>query len=81
MDRSFKRILARAGLSSVFHFHDLRHTCATLLLAAGVHVKAVAERLGHSSIRQALETSTHVLPAMEEWILSVQQDVFFPSLP
>ncbi len=31
-------------------FHDLRHTCATLLLAAGVPIKVVSERLGHSAI-------------------------------
>jgi integrase len=37
--RHYKIRLKRAGLSPTFHFHDLRHACATLLLNQGVHVK------------------------------------------
>jgi Phage integrase family len=37
------------GLPDI-RFHDLRHTCATLLLTKGVHPKIVSEMLGHSSI-------------------------------
>ena len=43
--RNYKRVLARAGLPSTFRLYDLRHTCATLLLLAGVHPKVVSERL------------------------------------
>ena len=42
-------------------FHDLRHTHATLALAAGVHPKVVSERLGHASITITLDTSTNKL--------------------
>ncbi len=63
--RNYKRILAQAGLPDKFRLYDLRHTCATLLLLAGVHPKIVSERLGHSSIRETLDTYSHVLPSMQ----------------
>ncbi|MBA3619255.1 MAG: tyrosine-type recombinase/integrase [Acidothermales bacterium] len=46
--------------------HDLRHTHATLALAAGVHPKVVQERLGHSSIAVTLDTYSHAIPALQE---------------
>lgn len=46
-------------------FHDLRHTCASLLLSAGVHPKVVQERLGHSSIRVTLDKYSHLMPNMQ----------------
>ena len=46
-------------------FHDLRHTAATLLLAADVHPKVVQERLGHAQIGMTLGTYSHVLPSMQ----------------
>ena len=45
---SFKPVLVRAGLPDI-RLHDLRHTCATLLLLADQPAKVVSERLGHSS--------------------------------
>lgn len=47
-------------------FHDLRHTCATLLLQAGVHPKVVSEMLGHSTVTITLDTYSHVLPSMQQ---------------
>lgn len=62
----FKNILlVRAGISSNFRFHDLRHTHATWLLEAGVNVKVVSERLGHANIRITLDTYAHVLKTMQ----------------
>ena len=46
--------------------YDVRHTCATLLLAAGVNPKIVSERLGHSSVVLTLNTYSHALPGMQE---------------
>ncbi len=60
----FKRLLARAKLPEKTRFHDIRHTCATLLLAQGVHPKFVQELLGHASISITLDIYSHVLPAM-----------------
>ena len=46
--------------------YDLRHTCATLLLAANAHPKIVSERLGHSSVMLTMDTYGHVLPTMQD---------------
>jgi len=59
----FERILKRAGLPHI-RFHDLRHTCATLMLCEGVHIKIVQELLGHADITITLNTYSHVLPSM-----------------
>ena len=62
--RAWLPVQARAGLAGV-RFHDLRHTCATLLLIANVHPKVVQERLGHASIEITLNTYSHFVPAMQ----------------
>ncbi len=61
----FKVALVRAGLPSTIRPYDLRHTCATLLLKDGEHIKVVSERLGHSNVRITLEIYVHVLPGMQ----------------
>jgi integrase len=48
-------VKAKAGLPKA-RLHDLRHTCATLLLLANVHPKVVSERLGHANIEITLNT-------------------------
>jgi integrase len=63
IQRSFRPLLEKAGLPRV-RFHDLRHTCATILLARGVHAKFVQELLGHATIAITLDTYSHVLPGM-----------------
>jgi integrase len=52
---AFWRHVAAATLPRI-RFHDLRHTHATLALAAGVHPKVVSERLGHASVVITLDT-------------------------
>lgn len=66
----FKRILRNAGVSEEVRFHDLRHTHATQLLKAGVDIKTVSERLGHTNIRITLDTYTHVLPSMKDNLIT-----------
>ncbi len=61
--RSFAPLLKRAGLPPV-RFHDLRHTCATLLFERGVHPKYVQELLEHANIAITLDTYSHVIPGM-----------------
>jgi integrase len=68
---SFLKVLGRAKLldesgRAQIRFHDLRHTCATLLLSAGENAKVVSERLGHSSIKITLDTYAHVMPGMQD---------------
>jgi integrase len=55
--------LIRAGQPNI-RFHDLRHTCATLLLSRGVHAKVVQELLGYATIPITLDNYSHVLPGM-----------------
>jgi integrase len=62
----FKPALVRAGLPAETRFHDLRHTCASLLLMADVNPKIVAERLGHAKIQTTLDVYSHVLPTMQK---------------
>jgi integrase len=45
-------------------FHDLGHTCATLLLTKGVHPKIISEMLGHASSAIRLDTYSHVIPGL-----------------
>src|SRR5829696_8490988 len=63
--RSFEPLLEKAGLPAI-RFHDLRHTCATLLLSSNVNPKIVSEMLGHATIAITLDTYSHVLPNMQE---------------
>ena len=71
--RYWKPLLRRAGLPDV-RFHDLRHTCATLLLMKGVHPKIVSEMLGHSSVSITLDVYSHVIPGMGEAAAEAMED-------
>lgn len=63
--KSFYRLLDDLGLPRI-PLHGLRHTMATLMLAAGEHPKVVSERLGHSSPSFTLTVYSHVMPGMHE---------------
>jgi integrase len=71
--RSFKPLLEWAGLPEI-RFHDLRHTCATLLLGRGVHPKLVQELLGHATIAMTLDTYSHFLPSMGDQTARAMED-------
>ena len=74
LQRHFKALLERAGLPKSTRFHDLRHTCATLLLRQGVHAKYVQELLGHADIRLTLNVYSHVLPDMGDAAAGAMDD-------
>jgi integrase len=61
---SFWPLLQRAGLPHM-RFHDLRHSCASILLAENVNPKVVQEMLGHSSIAVTMDVYSHTLPTMQ----------------
>ena len=71
--RSFTLLLKRARLPQI-RFHDLRHTCATLLLSRNVHPKYVQELLGHANIAITLDTYSHVLPGMGDHATRAMED-------
>lgn len=61
----FRPAAARAGVPDT-RWHDLRHTCVSLLIAQGGHPKVVMERLGHSSITVTLDRYGHLFPALDD---------------
>jgi integrase len=71
--RSFKQLLNRAELPQI-RFHDLRHTCATLLLTRNVNPKIVSEMLGHATIAITLDTYSHVLPNMRNQAAAAMEE-------
>jgi integrase len=66
-------LLQQAKLPQI-RFHDLRHTCATLLLSKNVNPKVVSEMLGHATIAITLDTYSHVLPTMLESAAKAMED-------
>ena len=64
LGRYFRPVLKEADLPAI-RLHDLRHTCATILLMAGKHPKYVQELLGHASISITLDTYSHVIEGMD----------------
>lgn len=65
LSAGFVRAATAAGLEGA-RLHDLRHSFATTLLAAGVNVKVVSEALGHSKTAFTMDVYAHVLPTMGE---------------
>ena len=74
LTRKLERVIERAGLPRI-RFHDLWHTCATLLLSKGVHPKFVQELLGHATISITLDRYSHVIPAMGDQTKKAMEDV------
>jgi len=73
--RSCAPLLQRAGLPRI-RFHDLRHTCAKLLLSRNVHPKYVQELLGHATVAITLDTYSHVIRGMGDHTARAMEDVF-----
>ncbi|MGH2680545.1 MAG: site-specific integrase [Actinomycetota bacterium] len=74
----FRRRLRDAGLPLV-RFHDVRHAHATLLLADGYPLKAISERLGHSTIGITGDLYAHVTPALASEAVRRLDTIFGPA--
>jgi integrase len=72
--RSFRPLLAKAALPASTRLHDLRHSCATLLLGRGVHPKIVQELLGRATVAMTLDKYSHYLPSMGNQASSTMGD-------
>ena len=70
----FHEALAEAGLRRV-RFHDLRHSCATLLLVQGVSPRVVMEVLGHSEIALTMNAYSHVVPELQRDVAQRMQAI------
>jgi integrase len=78
---AFQERLRRAGLPPM-RFHDLRHSCASLLLAQGVSARVVMETLGHSTIATTMNVYSHVMPSlMQESADAMDRALSVPSSP
>jgi integrase len=60
----FKRHLKAAGLPDM-RWHDLRHSCASIVLAGNIHTRTIMETLGHSQISTTMNTYSHVIPDLQ----------------
>lgn len=75
LTKNMQRAMRAAGVP-VIRFHDLRHTFATLALAARVPFKVVSEMLGHKSVKLTLDTYAHTLPGMHESAVEALETAF-----
>lgn len=73
VNRHFKPLLRRAGLPDI-RWHDLRHSCFTLLLSRGVHPKYVQHLAGHASIQLTLDRYSHWMPTMGKHAASAMDE-------
>jgi integrase len=79
-DLLFKRFVRpaidAANLPPNLRLHDLRHSCAALLIELGAHPKAIQERLGHSSITVTMDVYGHLFPAINEALTDRLDEIF-----
>ncbi len=78
--RHFVPAVRRARLEPL-RFHDLRHTCAALLIAQGSHPKEIQERLGHSTIRLTFDRYAHLLPSLDDRLRDGLEAAYQASMP
>lgn len=72
--RVFDRAIASAGVPRI-RIHDLRHSCASLLISEGISIVAVSHRLGHKNIEQTLNTYSHMMPRDNEKMLAALEGI------
>jgi integrase len=78
--RVFAPAVRRTRLTG-FRFHDLRHTYAALMVAAGAHPKYLQAQMGHSSIRVTLDLYGHLFPDANRGVLASLDAITAPSTP
>jgi integrase len=71
---TFQRHLMDAGLPRK-RFHDLRHTCASLLLASDESPLVVSRMLGHHSVAFTLDTYGHLMPGQGEAVADRMEEL------
>lgn len=76
VQRDFQTICTKAGIGK-WHPHELRHSAASLMLAAGVPIQVVSDVLGHSSIRMTADVYGHILQPQREEAAAALAGVLF----
>lgn len=74
MTRAFDKAIAAAGVPRI-RIHDLRHSCASLLISEGISIVAVSHRLGHKNIEQTLNTYSHMMPRDNDKMLAALEGI------
>jgi integrase len=74
--RYVRPAVLKAGLPEGLRVHDLRHTCASILIGLGAHPKVIQERLGHSSIMVTMDVYGHLFPSLNEALTERLDEVF-----
>jgi integrase len=74
-----KRVSLITGEAGLGHWsiHELRHTCASLLIAAGAPLEAVSDQLGHASLHVTKDVYVHMLPGSREKTSKAMEDLLF----
>ena len=80
MTRRLQRLLQDAELPRLT-FHGLRHSCASLLVARGVHPRIVMETLGHSRSAMTMEVYAHVSPSVQREAADAMDEMFGEGRP
>jgi len=65
VNKQLASALKRAGINERYTFHSIRHSAATMLMAAGVSPKVVADRLGHFSAGFTLDRYVHAVEGLD----------------
>jgi integrase len=79
-DIDFERmVLAVTGTMPEIRFHDLRHSCASILLAQNVHPRVIMEILGHSEIGTTMNLYAHVIPEVQESAMQLLSQALAPK--
>ncbi len=73
----FSNFIKRNNLPQI-HLHSLRHTNATLLIAAGVDLRTVSKRLGHSNMTTTSNVYTHAIKTADERAADTLADILNP---
>jgi integrase len=76
--QAFDRAVARSGLPRI-RLHDLRHTHATLGLAAGIPPKVMSDRLGHATVAFTQDVYVHSIPSLESDAAERVADLIFEA--
>ena len=74
--QKWERFVAEKGLKHI-RFHDLRHSCATAMIEAGVDPKTVQHRLGHADISITMNIYAHSTKSMDKSAAEKMEDMIF----
>lgn len=79
ISRSYKKILIAADLPNI-RFHDLRHSCATLLISLNIHPRIVMEILRHAQISTTMNIYAHVIPEANRHAAEALSELLTPTM-